>query len=120
MVDEDVKAELRKLEQSLWIAETRFDPDYMEQVLAPDYIEFGRSGRTYSRSELLAVPAAEIVANLPLKDFKVQQVTADVFLVTYISEVRYEQVQIANRSSVWSKASGRWQFHFHQGTPVAV
>lgn len=120
MVDEDVKAALRKLEQSLWIAGTRFDPDYMEQVLAPDFIEFGRSGRTYSRSELLAVPAAEIAANLPLKDFKVHPITEGVFLVTYVSEVSYERVDIANRSSVWSKASGRWQFHFHQGTPVAA
>jgi hypothetical protein len=119
MVDEAVEAELRKLEQSLWISGTRFDLDYMEKVLAPDFMDFGRSGRTYTRRETLAVPAAEIVANLPLKDFKVHSIAGDVFLVTYVSDVTYEQVQIANRSSVWSKATGRWQIHFHQGTPAA-
>lgn len=31
--------ELRKLEESLWIAQTRFDRDYMEQILSSEFIE---------------------------------------------------------------------------------
>ena len=27
----------------MWRAETRFDPDYLERVLHPDFFEFGRS-----------------------------------------------------------------------------
>ena len=38
---------LRALEVSLWTAETRFDPDLMEQTFDKDFVEFGRSGRRY-------------------------------------------------------------------------
>ena len=31
---------LRLLEDSLWRAETRFDRDYMERILDPDFSEF--------------------------------------------------------------------------------
>ncbi len=46
-------------------------------------------------------------------------IDSNVALVTYISEVKYEQTEIANRSSLWTRTDGRWQIRFHQGTPVA-
>lgn len=44
---------LKQLEESLWIAETRFDIEYMEKILAPTFFEFGRSGRRYERNDTL-------------------------------------------------------------------
>jgi hypothetical protein len=38
-------AELRKLEETLWLSETRSDNNLMGQTFAPDFLEFGRSGR---------------------------------------------------------------------------
>lgn len=109
---------LKQLEESLWIAETRFNRAYMESVLAPDFFEFGRSGCTYTREETLSAPAGEIHARLPLRDFKVTLITPDVMLVTYISEVQYETLQIGNRSSIWLHTPSGWKLKFHQGTVV--
>jgi hypothetical protein len=111
--------ELRKLEESLWVAETRFDMAYMERILAPDFFEFGRSGRTYTRAETLAANGQEINARLPLRDFKVTAVSEDVYLVTYVSEVQGETgLEVGNRSSLWVRTEQGWQLKFHQGTKV--
>jgi hypothetical protein len=93
--------ELERLETSLWRTETRFDPSYIESVLAADFFEFGRSGRTYSKEATLSLESAEIEADL--RDFRVLAVTDDVRLVTYVSVVRSDgPVELANRSSLWS------------------
>ena len=79
--------QLEILEESLWRAETRFDRDYLERILAPDFIEFGRSGRIYQRSESLGGPAEPIQA--VLRNFDVRLIDANVALVTYVSAVTY-------------------------------
>lgn len=108
---------LRELEESLWISKTRFDFDYMNRILAPDFFEFGRSGRIYKREDTLTVNPQEISASLPLQDFAIHYISPDVVLVTYISKVKYKEVEIGNRSSIWSKTDKGWQLRFHQGTP---
>ena len=111
--------QLKHLEESLWRSETRFDREYMNQVLAPDFFEFGRSGRVYKREETLEVPSQPIDARLPLAKFDVRLIAADVALVTYVSEVSYGKVkEVANRSSLWSRYPSGWKIRFHQGTAV--
>lgn len=110
---------LKELEESLWRSETRFDQEYMNKVLAPDFFEFGRSGRIYQRVDTLGAPAQEIIAKLPLKNFTVRLIDNNVVQVTYISEVTDDGViEVGNRSSIWSKAGTGWQLRFHQGTPI--
>jgi hypothetical protein len=109
---------LKELEESLWRAETRFDQEYMNRILAPDFFEFGRSGRVYKRDESLGAPSQEIKAKFPLKNFNVQMIDTNVALVTYVSEVDYDPVEMGNRSSIWLKTSTGWQLKFHQGTPI--
>ena len=60
----------------------------------------------------------EIHAKLPLRDFAVHQISNDVVLVTYISEVQYETLEVGNRSSLWFKTQDGWKLKFHQGTPT--
>ena len=111
--------QLRRLEESLWRVETRFDRDHMNEVLAPDFLEFGRSGRVYRREDTLDVPAQSGDATLPLAKFAVRSIAADVALVTYVSEVTYGEVtEVANRSSLWTRYEGAWRIRFHQGTPA--
>lgn len=109
---------LKELEESLWLSVTRFDQAYMNRILSPDFFEFGLSGRIYNREETLTVPPQEIKARLPLKDFSVHLVDTNVFLVTYISEVMYDELEMGNRSSLWLKTPTSWQLRFHQGTPL--
>lgn len=118
-VSDQDKAELESLEEGLWRAEVRFDLQRMEDILAPDFFEFGRSGRVYQRQETLAIPAQPIAARLPLPDFRVRLLDANVAQVTYTSAVRHEGVELlAHRSSIWSRTERGWQLRFHQGTPI--
>ena len=115
---EDLKA-LEALEEGLWRSEVRFDRKRMDELLSPDFLEFGRSGRVYRREDFLGMPAQPINARLPLEEFHARLLAADVAQVTYVSAVTYEGVEeIANRSSIWTRTEHGWQLRFHQGTAV--
>ena len=111
---------LKELEESMWRSETRFDKEYMDRALTPDFFEFGRSGRIYKKEETISAPAQEINVKLPFKNFAIKLVVADVALVTYISEVQYEESEVANRSSIWVRTPTGWLLQFHQGTPAKI
>ena len=112
------RATLERLEEELWREETRFDRARMDAITAPDFLEFGRSGRIYRREDSLTVPRQPIDAVLPLPDFEARLLHPDIAQVTYNSAVRYDGVvQHARRSSIWSRTSGGWVLRFHQGTP---
>lgn len=117
MVYSDDYETLKQLETSLWIADTRFDSDYMDKILSSDFFEFGRSGRIYTRAEVIAVPPQEINATLPLKNFAIHHIDKNVVLITYVSQVNNGETLMGNRSSLWSKTTNGWQLRFHQGTP---
>ena len=109
---------LERLEEDLWQAETRFDLSLMEKIFAPDFVEFGRSGRVYDRQTILAVPRGPLVARLPLQNFRVRLLAPDVAQVTYDSAVTYDGAVLhGRRSSIWTRNAGGWVLRFHQGTP---
>jgi len=109
---------LRRLEEDLWREATRFDATLMEKVFAPDFVEFGRSGRVYQRADILRVPRQRLEARLPLPDFRARLLAQDVAQVTYNSAVTYDGVvEHGRRSSIWTRAEGGWVLRFHQGTP---
>lgn len=86
----------------------------MDSILSPSFFEFGRSGRTYKREETLSAPFSKINAKFPFKDFKVHAITNDVVLITYISEVQYDELEVGNRSSLWLRTTDGWKLQFHQ------
>ncbi len=111
---------LRRLEETLWRVETRYDRALMERTFAAEFAEIGRSGRRYMRDEMFfdPDPTAEIGATLPLPEYAVTLIAEDVALATYTSEVRHEGAVLrARRSSLWAWRDARWQLCFHQGTP---
>jgi hypothetical protein len=112
-----MQAELTGLEHSLWHSETRYDRALMETTFAPDFREFGRSGRRYIRNDLLPNGDPDPI-NATLHDLTITNLSDTIALVTYVSELRRPTgPEWANRSSLWDRASGRWQLRFHQGTP---
>jgi hypothetical protein len=117
--EEDCSA-LTRLEEAMWREEMRFDKAFMERALAPDFFEFGRSGRTYTRQQILDFPREPIDAQLPLEDFRVSLLDANTAQVTYNSKVRNQGVvEFGRRSSIWSRSGDTWVLRFHQGTPYA-
>jgi hypothetical protein len=117
-LSERERAQLERLEESLWRGETRFDRALMERVLAEDFFEYGRSGRTYEREQTLGASRAEIKATLPLPGLRIRLLAPDVAQVSYNSAVEYDGVmEYGRRSSIWSRRGDSWELRFHQGTP---
>lgn len=117
-LSEQDRAALTKLEEDMWREHTRFDMQFMEQVLASDFFEFGRSGRTYTRAQSLAIPREPIDVALPLTGLRIRLLSPDVAQVTYDTAVTHDGiVEHGRRSSIWSRAFAGWVMRFHQGTP---
>lgn len=113
--------DLEALEFSLWDAETRFDRELMDHTFAADFFEFGRSGRRYTREEMLFDEQDAMKIDAQSVDMEVRPLSGDLALVTYVSKVRQlDSDEWGNRSSIWDRSSGRWQLRFHQGTPRKV
>ncbi|HKR28205.1 MAG TPA: nuclear transport factor 2 family protein [Acidobacteriaceae bacterium] len=110
--------ELRSLEERLLDPEVRRDRTAVASLLAPDFLEFGSSGRTYNRDQILDLLASE--PNRPrsvqLTDFAARLLAPHVALVTWRA-IRPDGTQ-SLRSSVWIRREARWQMLFHQGTPI--
>ena len=83
--------------------------------LSPGFVEFGRSGRRYTREEIIAADIGDFSAVLPLRDLAMRPLGDDYVLVTYQSEISGLR---ANRSSIWRRTSDGWLMEFHQGTPT--
>lgn len=100
-------------EHAMWDASTRGDRSWMDAHLTDDFTEFGYSGRSSTRAEILDMPVGTIDATLA--DLAVRAVGRDAALVTYRSN---EPRGAANRASLWRRADSRWRLAFHQGTPI--
>ena len=111
-------AEIERLEETLWRADTRYDPVHMEAVLHSDFHEFGRSGRRYTRDQCIAITSGGFSADLPLTGFSAALVAPGVVLATYLGVVHYDTTEVSNRSSLWVSDGLGWRLRFHQGTPT--
>ena len=102
----------------MWRNESRFDPAFQEQRFALDFVEFGRSGQTYTREQIIRVDASPIQARFPMPNLQVRVLDVNTVQITYDSEATYGGVvEHAHRSSIWSRAARGWVMRFHQGTP---
>lgn len=113
-------AQLRALEESLLDPSIRRDRTRLRNLLAEDFLEFGASGRIWTRNTIIELLAIETAFTAPaIEDFRCEQLADDVALVTYRT-VRPEGStgeRIASlRSSIWTRQSGEWRMRFHQGT----
>ena len=112
---------LVRLEENMWREVTRFDPAFMQKALAVDFFEYGRSGKTYTREQILAAPRDAIHAVIPLPNLTARLIDENTAQVTYDSAATYDGVvEYAHRSSIWSRTTRGWEMRFHQGTPFAA
>ncbi|WP_416349251.1 DUF4440 domain-containing protein [Leptolyngbya sp. CCNP1308] len=113
---------LRELECELHKPQCRGDRERLAQLLAPDFREFGRSGASYTRNDMLARLSLETEApQIHAQDFAVQELADSVVLLTYRSAHRSLSGELhrhTNRSSIWRLNLTGWQMVFHQGTPT--
>lgn len=111
----DVSAELLALEELLLTNAARTSAQKLADLIAPDFVEIGSSGKKYFfRPGDTFPPLAE---EAKIEDFSVRQIAENIYLVLY--EIRYDSGvsrKITLRSSLWRKAADGWKIFFHQGT----
>ncbi len=112
-------AQLRQLEDSILDPAVRADPARIRALLAPEFMEFGASGRVFDRDGIIAVLAAEPTrVARQARGFKVRLVAPGAALTTW--RVQRDDGIETLRSSVWQQqADSRWLMVFHQGTLAA-
>ena len=115
-----LSAQLEKLERLLLDYGTRSVAESAGALLAPDVREFGKSGRSWDRDDIIASLAAETTQiDYQLRDFTAKRLGEDFVLATYALHIRAPDGTTAKslRSSVWQhEAEGIWRMLFHQGT----
>jgi hypothetical protein len=116
---EDIAKQLRRSEETLLDPAVRTNRTRVAELLADDFVEFGSSGRMWTRDEILDLLAGETPAPIDVMDFECALLADDVALVTYCASRTDARTgtQISSlRSSIWTKKSAGWRLRFHQGT----
>lgn len=117
-----VCAELREREELLLDPAVQRSAEMLDDLLAIDFLEFGHSGRVYTKQDILRELPARPALRMTLSDFTARLLAPGVALTTYRS-YRYDEsgreVARSLRSSIWIHRDGTWRLTFHQGTPAA-
>lgn len=115
-------ADLFELETSLHKKPIRNSPLALAALLADDFVEFGSSGRVFTKASTIeALKTEGADQQVAVENFQVRELAPGVALVTYIASKPAgdgSTVIRALRSSLWRQANGRWQMSFHQGTGI--
>lgn len=122
MSDEALLAQLRDLEVALHRIEVRRDTTRMQRLLHESFEEIGRSGRRYSRDEILTEFAGgKTLPVIASHDFRLVRLGEDLALLTYESAHVDDEDNGRRRTlraSLWLRTEPGWRIVFHQGTPV--
>jgi len=110
---------LRSLEEALLDPSLRKDRVAVEKLLAEDFVEFGSSGRVWTRDRIFELLASETFSPVLIQKFNFIPLAEHIALVTYRAvHTDATKGSPSLRSSIWVKESGKWRLKFHQGTPT--
>jgi hypothetical protein len=119
---DNIAGDLLRSEEALLNPAVRKDRSQVEKFLAEDFVEFGSSGRVWTRAGVIELLATETGVRVNMEDFVCKLLAPDIALVTYRA-VRTETgsgLPISSlRSSIWTRKSGAWLLRFHQGTRLS-
>ncbi|MFF8711350.1 DUF4440 domain-containing protein [Streptomyces sp. NPDC015184] len=116
-VSEAIEGELRLMDPDV-----RMSRALARQLLDPDFVEVGASGRRWTYDEMIAaLPEMDGTAESGLR-YEPSEFTG-VLLAPGLVHLTYETTlggDRARRSSLWRKqgAAGTWQMYYHQATPI--
>ncbi|HMG87881.1 MAG TPA: DUF4440 domain-containing protein [Terracidiphilus sp.] len=117
-LDEAIKAELERLELLLMEPAVRRNREHVGALMARDFVEFGSSGRVWTREATLELLATETYTPPQVENFAFRLLGPGVALVTYrtLRNDAAGERTVTLRSSIWTWESERWKICFHQGT----
>jgi hypothetical protein len=115
---------LKNLEIALHQHDVRINIDKLKELLHPEFVEIGYSGKTYDFNSIVENLRSESSPDYEVwsQDFSYNQYASDTVQVVYLSAQLGKNGDLsrhAKRTSIWVNESGRWQMKFHQATPVA-
>ena len=106
---------LQELEESLLLPDVRKSKRLVE-LLADNFMEFGSSGRIYTKPALATTLQAESPVTQTTGDLRVEVLAPTVALVTYRIHRHSVPPVHTLRSSIWRLHGSQWQMIFHQAT----
>ena len=92
----------------------RSDPTRLSLLLHDDFEEFGKSGKRFSKSDIVDEVPTWKYNPIEIHGLECLQLSTEAILLKYKS---LSNGVSANRCSVWVNGSNGWQMIFHQGTP---
>jgi ribose 5-phosphate isomerase B len=125
MIDEPVPVdaaarEILALEAALARRDESVVPGGFEALIAPDFVEFGSSGRVWDRPGILEALAKRGDGEMVVQDLSVRPLDGDVVLATFATTETSPGAASRRRlrSSIWQRRGDSWTLRFHQATPT--
>ena len=104
-----------ELELRLQNSAMRGDSKVLDGLISDDFLEFGASGRIWTKAEVVTDLVAEPAAAIKSENFNCRFLCPGLALLTYVSDSPRGKTL---RCSLWRLENDTWRIVFHQGTPV--
>jgi len=118
VTDADI-AHVLDLERSLQTPAVRADACRLAELLAPDFVEIGASGRRWGRAAILELLQGESGSDgadrIDVHELEARVLGDAVVQVFWVSDRGGRR---ARRMSLWQHVDGAWRTTYHQGTPL--
>jgi hypothetical protein len=115
---------LQALEVELHQPAVRADAARLDALIHDDFQEFGRSGATYDKTEILArLLSAEDHTRVVADNFALRRLAADVALLTYRSAHRQPDGTLHRftlRCSVWQRTNADFGHRDHPSRSIVI
>lgn len=121
MDNKELILHIRQLEMELLSMDTRRDAERLNELIADEFTEIGKTGRIYTKKKVIEALNDEDDFEAEIVSWKVTFLTDTIALAIYTvlqhkGENNFGQSSI--RSSIWRSSGGQWQIIYHQGTPL--
>lgn len=107
---------LFELEQRLAQVDQKLSAEDAALLIAEDFVEFGASGKVWSKAEIIAAMSQWSLIERTIENFSVRELSASACLVTYkvVGVTKDRQASpFSLRSSIWRYTGGKWQIISH-------
>jgi len=120
-IGQSLSGQIYQLEDQLLKPEVRQSKEKIAILLADEFVEFGSSGRIWTKPQVIEEFQHSPMISMTIQDFQLKVLSPEVVLATYCTitkNVTKGDQRYSLRSSLWKFINGRWQMIFHQGTKI--
>ncbi len=116
----EIYDKIRKLEIELHSKVARQSEQILNDLIANDFLEFGTSGNSSSKEDIIKRLPNSDHLEIDSFDFTIRKISIDVIQVIYKTKMVIEDEEVkSQRSSLWKNNNGQWQMIFHQSSKIS-